>query len=105
MEIKENSIPIDWDKIPDEVNFLFSEANTKDAGVFENLSAQKVIKTSLYSNKDDNVWSLTEEDVEKISIGAAILGCGGGGNPYLGKLRVFDQLRQGKNIDVISIDK
>jgi len=30
---------------------------------------------------------LTEPDIEALAIGAAILGTGGGGNPYIGKLR------------------
>ena len=29
---------------------------------------------------------LTEESIEKIAIGAAVLGTGGGGDPYVGKL-------------------
>ena len=34
------------------------------------------------------MWDITEEDLLPISIGAAVLGTGGGGNPYLGYLRV-----------------
>lgn len=33
------------------------------------------------------MWQMTADDVESIAIGAGILGTGGGGNPYLGKLR------------------
>ncbi len=29
---------------------------------------------------------LTEESVDKIAVGAAVLGTGGGGDPYVGKL-------------------
>ncbi len=49
-------------------------------------------------------WELTERDVEYIALGAGILGTGGGGNPYLGKLRAWQQLRAGRSIRVISPD-
>ncbi|MBM4424181.1 MAG: DUF917 domain-containing protein [Chloroflexi bacterium] len=49
-----------------------------------------------------NEWSLTELDLEYIALGAAILGTGGGGNVYLGKLRGWEQLRAGRRIRIIS---
>ncbi|MCH7626701.1 MAG: DUF917 family protein, partial [Chloroflexi bacterium] len=33
------------------------------------------------------MWQLVEDDLESIAIGAGILGTGGGGNPYIGRLR------------------
>lgn len=50
------------------------------------------------------MWTLTEPDLEPISIGAALLGTGGGGNPYLGKLRVRQLLREGLRVDVMQPD-
>ena len=47
------------------------------------------------------MWHLSELDVEYIALGAGILGTGGGGNPYLGKLRAWQQLRAGRSIRVI----
>lgn len=47
-------------------------------------------------------WLLTEFDVECISIGAGILGSGGGGSPYIGKLRAQKCLKDGKKIRVVS---
>ncbi len=47
------------------------------------------------------MWELTELDIEYIALGAGILGTGGGGNPYLGKLRAWQQLRAGRRIRVI----
>ena len=38
---------------------------------------------------------LGEADVDAIAVGAAILGTGGGGNPYIGSLRAKEQLRAG----------
>ena len=39
------------------------------------------------------MWRLTEPDLEALAVGAGILGTGGGGNPYPGKLRTYDQFR------------
>jgi DUF917 family protein/N-methylhydantoinase A/oxoprolinase/acetone carboxylase beta subunit len=47
-------------------------------------------------------WLLTEFDVECISIGAGILGSGGGGSPYIGKLRAQKCLKDGKKIRVVN---
>ena len=48
---------------------------------------------------------VTEEMLESLAIGAGILGTGGGGNPYLGKLEAREQLRAGKRIQLVSIDE
>src|SRR5579872_896677 len=48
---------------------------------------------------------LTEADIEALEIGAAILGTGGGGNPYIGKLRTLQELRNGRSIRLISLDE
>ncbi|XP_062592492.1 uncharacterized protein LOC134253934 [Saccostrea cucullata] len=47
-------------------------------------------------------WILTEFDVECITIGAGILGSGGGGSPYIGKLRALNSLREGKQIKIVN---
>ncbi|HUY47148.1 MAG TPA: DUF917 domain-containing protein [Streptosporangiaceae bacterium] len=47
------------------------------------------------------MWDISEQDLGSISTGAAILGAGGGGNPYIGHLRVRETLRSGKRIRVI----
>ena len=47
------------------------------------------------------MWEITEEDLTPAAIGAAILGTGGGGNPYLGRLRARAELRTGKRIEII----
>ncbi len=51
------------------------------------------------------MWHITEDDVESIAIGAGILGTGGGGNPYLGQLRLRTMLKQGYSATVISLDE
>ncbi|MBI3913728.1 MAG: DUF917 domain-containing protein [Chloroflexi bacterium] len=47
-------------------------------------------------------WKITADDLESIAIGAGILGTGGGGNPYLGKLRMREHLRAGRTATVIA---
>ena len=48
------------------------------------------------------MWDIGEDDLGAISTGAAVLGSGGGGNPYVGRLRAREALRSGKQIKVIS---
>jgi DUF917 family protein len=47
------------------------------------------------------MWQIVESDLPAISIGAAILGTGGGGNPHLGMLRARELLREGRRIRVV----
>ncbi|MCP4179030.1 MAG: DUF917 domain-containing protein [bacterium] len=48
---------------------------------------------------------LSEESIENISVGAAFLGSGGGGNPYYGKLLAIDNIKKRGPIKVIDIDE
>lgn len=52
-----------------------------------------------------NTWTLTPPDLEALAIGAAILGTGGGGNPYQGKLRALEMMRQGYKLEVLPFDE
>ncbi len=47
---------------------------------------------------------LSKQDVEDLVIGAAILGTGGGGDPYIGKLMVLQELEKGRKIRVVGVD-
>ena len=51
----------------------------------------------------DILREVTDGDMDAIEIGAAILGTGGGGNPYIGKLRCREQLKMGRKIPVIPL--
>ncbi|MFK7875657.1 MAG: DUF917 domain-containing protein [Paracoccaceae bacterium] len=51
----------------------------------------------------DQLREVTDADLDAIEIGAAILGTGGGGNPYIGKLRCREQLKMGRRIPVIPL--
>ena len=46
---------------------------------------------------------LTEDDLLALEIGAGILGTGGGGDPYLGRLRAREVLREGRRIELLPI--
>ena len=50
-------------------------------------------------------WILSEWDVECIAVGNGILGCGGGGSPYLGKLMTLKRLKEGKQIRVVTPER
>ena len=50
-------------------------------------------------------WNLTHADIERIAIGAGILGTGGGGNPYRGMLQAKIQLDEGRTLQVVRFDE
>jgi hypothetical protein len=50
-------------------------------------------------------YHLSKTDVEDLVVGAAILGTGGGGDPYIGKLMVIQELERGRRIEIVSIDE
>ena len=50
-------------------------------------------------------WKIDEIALEALEIGAGILGTGGGGNPYLGRLMVREELRRGREIKIVPADQ
>ncbi|XP_070579096.1 uncharacterized protein [Ptychodera flava] len=50
-------------------------------------------------------WILSEWDLDCIAFGAGILGCGGRGNPYIGKLKNKRLLKAGKKIKIIAPER
>jgi uncharacterized protein len=48
---------------------------------------------------------LTEHDLDDLAIGAAILGTGGGGNPYVGKLLARAAIREHGPVTVLDVDE
>lgn len=50
-------------------------------------------------------WEIVEADLHPIATGAAVLGTGGGGNPYLGMLRMRELLRAGLRVQVVEPDE
>lgn len=51
------------------------------------------------------MWQIDEAALERIEIGAGILGTGGGGNPYLGRIMARELLRAGHRITVVNVDE
>lgn len=51
----------------------------------------------------DACWTLTESDIDALEIGSGILGTGGGGNPYIGKLRAREAIRAGMELKVLPL--
>jgi DUF917 family protein len=49
-------------------------------------------------------YVIEEVDLLPLSIGAAVLGTGGGGNPYIGMLRTRELIRRGASIRVVPLD-
>src|SRR5690349_22683806 len=49
-------------------------------------------------------YVLKEADLLPLSIGAALLGTGGGGNPYVGMLRARELIRKGAEVRVLPLD-
>ncbi|MGC9180842.1 MAG: DUF917 domain-containing protein [Vulcanisaeta sp.] len=50
-------------------------------------------------------YLLSKQDVEDLVVGAAILGTGGGGDPYIGKLMVLQELERGKRVEIVGVDE
>lgn len=56
-------------------------------------------------NKETGEWLVSEYDIECISIGTGILGCGGGGSPHIGRLLALQMLERGKIIKIVEPSK
>ncbi len=50
-------------------------------------------------------WDLTNSDIERIAIGAGILGTGGGGNPRQGRIRAQTKLEEGFKLTIVRLDE
>jgi len=51
------------------------------------------------------VRNLTIEDVEYLAMGAAVLGTGGGGDPYLGKLMAKRAIMEKGEVSLIDVEE
>ena len=50
-------------------------------------------------------WILNSLDVDCISVGAGILGCGGGGDPKIGRAMASQIMNDGKQIRIVDPSK
>jgi DUF917 family protein len=46
-----------------------------------------------------------EENLDDLAVGAAILGTGGGGNPYIGTLLAKQAVREHGPVELVSVDE
>jgi DUF917 family protein len=53
----------------------------------------------------DVIRIIEAEDLEDIAIGGAILGTGGGGDPYIGKLMAQQAIRRNSRVSLVDIDQ
>jgi DUF917 family protein len=51
------------------------------------------------------MWQLDEEKLEDITVGSTILGAGGGGNPYVGRLVAREVIRKHGPVDVVDLEE
>jgi len=54
---------------------------------------------------DNDLRTLTAADLDALEIGAGILGTGGGGNPYQGKLLALEALKAGYKMQLLATDR
>lgn len=47
---------------------------------------------------------ITEQDIDDLAVGAAVLGTGGGGDPYIGKLLAKAAIEKYGPVDLIALD-
>ncbi|XP_072038494.1 uncharacterized protein [Amphiura filiformis] len=90
---KEKELVSEVEKLPVSDSSQLKEASSQPI--------QPLQETEPEVDPNTGEWSLSYWDVECISIGAGILGCGGGGSPYLGKLMALQQLKEGNKIKII----
>ncbi|TRY71782.1 hypothetical protein TCAL_09554 [Tigriopus californicus] len=89
-------------RLPYKIETHFGQKNEDQSQVSTLEDVKPELQGYPYSNKEDpHTWIMNEYDIEAIAIGAAILGCGGGGSSYLGKIRAQHAIRQGKILKVI----
>lgn len=66
-----------------------------------NVEEDAIVLKDPYLDPVTGDWILNEFDIKCISIGAGIMGCGGGGSAYLGRLKALEVIKAGKEIRVI----
>lgn len=51
------------------------------------------------------MWQMTRQDLRDLAVGAAFLGTGGGGDPYIGRLMVEAAMEQGGTVTILDPDE
>jgi DUF917 family protein len=66
---------------------------------------EKDLKHKERWSKNKAMRLIDEEDVEEIALGAAVLGTGGGGDPYIGKLMAIDAIREFGKVKLLDLSE
>jgi len=109
--------PLDHTKQPDESTKWTEDIEDGESSVLDktvepetsqpvSLHAQILQGSLLPSEKEieNGIWKISEYDAHCLAIGCGILGCGGGGSTFHGKLQLLRALKEKKPIRVISVD-
>ncbi len=64
-----------------------------------------IAKTRKGKGSDSGSLSLTEDDLHDIARGAALLGTGGGGDPYIGRLMAQNAIREFGSPTILDVDQ
>lgn len=91
---------------PTEEQEIFEE--TKTHQLLTNNQVEAVEQVDLLAYKPstgvDGIWSLSKIDLDFLSIGCYILGCGGGGSPYGVYLDLIQLMAEGETITIRSME-
>ena len=52
-------------------------------------------------SRGTSMWQMTRQDLRDLAVGAAFLGTGGGGDPYIGRLMVQAAMDEGKTVTLL----
>ncbi|VEU22224.1 DEKNAAC103235 [Brettanomyces naardenensis] len=80
-----------------EVVYKEAKVSKKETVDYDYASYSPVVK--------DGIWTLTEIDIDFISCGAYILGCGGGGDPHSPAIELKRMIREGKKVNIVTLEK
>lgn len=81
---------------------IFVTCNLPGCVVLECLETAQAVPSDPEVDPATGEWILSVWDVECLALGAGIIGCGGGGSPHMGKLRVLRKLEEGKKIRILN---
>ncbi len=84
----------------DNPDWPYSSSQDKLKDIAANLPPPKLIPSP--DGHGFSEWVLSVHDVECLALGAGILGCGGGGDPNIGRLIVTKLLKEGREVKIIN---
>ncbi len=92
-------IPQIFDRILQKDGDFGSKSVSSDASSIFDEAPQFVRRP--YNNGTSNEWLVDAYDIEALAVGCGVLGTGGGGSPYLAKLRLREALKRGETLKIV----